>query len=73
MKIQDIFFLIFFAFLVYKSNPRLAAIAGILLLLASIPLFSLWVFFTAERLVFYAAALFLLSILLQFYKFRKNG
>jgi len=72
MKIQDIFFLIFFAFLVYKSNPKLSAAAGILLLLASIPLFSLWVFFTAERLVWYAAAFFLLSIWLQLVDLRKH-
>ncbi|MEX2007360.1 MAG: hypothetical protein WD992_01165 [Candidatus Levyibacteriota bacterium] len=63
MKIQDVVFLMLFALLVYKQNPKWSATLGLLFLLASIPLFSLWIFFTAERLVWYGAAFFLLCIL----------
>lgn len=62
MKIQDILFFALLIFLVYKQNPKLSATFGILALIASIPLFSLWIFFTAERLVWYAAAFLLLCI-----------
>jgi len=64
MKIQDIVFFTIFLSLLIKRNPRLAAGAGIIALILSIPLFSFWIFFTAERLVMYAAAFFLLSIAL---------
>ncbi|MDO8621212.1 MAG: hypothetical protein Q7R31_02935 [Candidatus Levybacteria bacterium] len=64
MKPQDIVFFIILAVLIWKKDPRRAAFAGIISLIASIPLFSFWVFFTAERLTWYAAAFFLLSIVL---------
>ncbi len=66
MKIQDIVFLIIFILVIIKRNSRWATIAGIICLLLSIPLFALWVFFTAQHLVWYAAAFFLLSIALLF-------
>ncbi len=62
MKIQDLLFVIFFSFLLYKRNPKIAVASGLILLFASIPLFARWVFFTAERFVWYAAAFFLLSV-----------
>lgn len=61
MKIQDIIFLIVLFFLIYKRNPKLAVVAGLLCLVISIPLFATWTFFTAEHLTWYAAAFFLLS------------
>ena len=64
MKPQDIVFLLIVGFLVFKRSPRLAVLAGIACLLLSMPLFSLWIFFTAQRLVMYAATFFLLAILL---------
>ena len=67
MKIQDVVFILFFVFLVFKRNPRWAVYAGVISLLLSIPLFSLWIFFTAERLTWYAAAFFLISIILSFW------
>jgi len=63
MKIQDIVFLIVFSVLIYKGNPRWMVAAGIISLFLSIPLFSFWIFFTAERLTWYAGAFFLLSII----------
>lgn len=68
MKIQDILFLVICAFLLWKRNPRWAAVMGLLSLLAAIPLFATWTFFTAERLTWYAAAFFLLSILFSLWK-----
>lgn len=67
MKIQDLVFFAVFAFLVFKHNPKLAIACGLLCLVLSIPLFSFWVFFTAERLVWYAVGFFLLAII--FYLF----
>jgi uncharacterized membrane protein YqjE len=63
MKPQDIVFIIGFLVVLYKRNSNLSVGIGILLLLLSVPLFSFWVFFTAERLVMYAAAFFLLAII----------
>lgn len=68
MKIQDIAFFLVFVFLLLRQNPKWAAGAGLVSLALSIPLFSLWIFFTAERLTWYAAAFFLLSILIYLFK-----
>lgn len=65
MKIQDVIFFIILAVAAFQRKPKLAAILGLACLILSIPLFSLWVFFTAERLTWYAAAFFLLSMVLS--------
>ena len=72
MKEQDIVF--FFAFLVviFTRNPKLAIVLGLILLILSIPLFSFWVFFTAERFTWYAAAFFLLAIMFYVLKTKKD-
>lgn len=72
MKIQDIAFLIILALLIVKRSPKVMAFSGILCLLLSIPLFSFWIFFTAERLTWYAAAFFLLAIILYAIQQRRN-
>jgi hypothetical protein len=69
MKIQDIAFFVALALLILKRSPKLMVACGLLCLLLSIPLFSFWIFFTAERLTWYAAAFFLLAI---FYLIQKN-
>ncbi len=69
MKPQDIVFLIVLLPLIYKRDSRLAAMIGIGSLILAIPLFATWTFFTAERLTWYAAAFFLLSI---FFKLREK-
>jgi len=66
MKPQDIVFIILLAFLLWKRNPKYLVVAGLLCLVLSMPLFHFWVFFTAERLVMYAAG-FLLSSLILFW------
>lgn len=64
MKIQDIGFLILLMILIKLKRPRLSALAGLGCLILAIPLFKLWVFFTAERLTWYAAVFFLHAIIL---------
>ncbi|OIP58231.1 MAG: hypothetical protein COX79_02245 [Candidatus Levybacteria bacterium CG_4_10_14_0_2_um_filter_36_16] len=63
MKIQDILFLITLLVLIYKKDSRILIVAGILCLLLALPFFSFWIFFTAQRLVYYAAGFFLLAVL----------
>jgi hypothetical protein len=63
MKIQDFAFLFIFLLLLVKRNPKLTVVLGLLALFFSIPLFSFWIFFTAERLTFYAGGFFLLAII----------
>lgn len=62
MKIQDLSFLIIVLIVVGFRNPRLLVGLGIVCLILAMPLFAKWVFFTAERLTWYAAAFFLLAI-----------
>lgn len=72
MKAQDIVFLaILITFLVLR-RPKLAVALGMVCLAMSIPLFAAWVFFTAERLTWYAAGFFLLSIALVISRDKKG-
>ena len=71
MKPQDILFFIILGFLLYKRDSKLFTIVGIISLALSIPLFSLWVFFTAERLVWYAASFLFLAVMINIYRLRK--
>jgi len=70
MKIQDFGFIIVAILLIYKRNPRWLVIGGLICLILSIPLFSVWIFFTAQRLTYYAAAFFLMAILLYLILYR---
>lgn len=72
MKPQDIIFVIFCLFVIFKRKPVWAAIAGSVSLLFAIPLFATWVFFTAERLTWYAAVFFLISAVLYIYRMRSD-
>ncbi len=73
MKPQDIIFVIALVFLIYQRNPRLAAGVGIFCLVIAMPLFQFWIFFTAQRLVMYAAAFFLLSIIFHILNLKKES
>ena len=57
-------FIAVFIVLILKRNSKFSTIAGILCLLVSIPLFATWIFFTAQHLVYYAFAFFILSVIL---------
>jgi hypothetical protein len=70
MKIQDIVFFVVLALLILKYSPKFAIICGIACLLLSVPLFSFWIFFTAEHLTWYAAGFFLLAIILHLFEFK---
>ena len=72
MKIQDLGFLFIFLVVGWTKNDRIATLAGLLCLFLAMPLFAFWVFFTAQRLVIYAAAFFLLSTILQIVKARRK-
>ena len=62
MKIQDIAFLSVAVVLFFSRNPRYFVIAGLVCLVVAMPLFAFWIFFTAERLTWYAATFFFSSI-----------
>lgn len=72
MKPQDIAFFIIVIFLFFLRKPKLLIVAGFVCLLTSIPLFAKWIFFTAERLTWYAGAFFLLAIVVNLWKLRDN-
>jgi len=70
MKIQDIAFIIILLILIFRKNPRELVFAGLVSLALSIPLFSFWIFFTAQRLVFYAVILIASSLIVYHFKKR---
>lgn len=72
MKIQDFIFLLAIAVVLVKRNYKLSALFGLISVIIAIPLFAKWIFFTAERLVWYAAGFFLLSMLLLLFKIKKK-
>jgi len=63
MKIQDLGFLVIFVVLLFVKKDKFFIVAGLVSIALAIPLFSFWVFFTAERLTWYAAAFFLVAIM----------
>jgi len=71
MKPQDIVFLIILLTLFIAKKPRLLVWVGLLCILLAMPLFSFWVFFTAERLVMYAAGFLFIAIILFWFTLRK--
>lgn len=64
MKPQDIAFFLVLILLLFFRKPKLLVGAGLVCLLFSMPLFALWVFFTAQHLVWYAYGFFLVAIIL---------
>lgn len=71
MKIQDLIFVLVGVLLCLTRNPRYFVSTGLLCLMLSIPLYYYWVFFTAERLTWYALAFFSFSIVLYIRELRK--
>lgn len=64
LKPQDLIFTAFMALLLIIKRPAFLVWAGLISLVLAMPLFAIWIFFTAERLTWYAAAFFLVYILL---------
>lgn len=71
MKPQDILFIIILIALLFLRKPRLLVLAGLICLFLSIPLFARWVFFTAERLDYYAAGFLLAAIIWFWFRGKK--
>ena len=69
MKPQDILFFLVLLVLLFVRKPKVFVVAGLLCIVLSIPFFSFWVFFTAERLIWYAAGFLCIAIIL----FLMNG
>lgn len=63
MKAQDIAFFVILIFLLRRPGWLLWVGLGCLLL--AIPLFAQWIFFTAERLTWYAGAFIVTWLLVQ--------
>jgi len=72
LKPQDLLFIAVFILLLIKRDPKIFAAAGLSCLIVSIPLFSQWVFFTAQRLVWFAFLLFSFAVILNLAKLRHN-
>lgn len=72
MKIQDIVFLATFTGLWFVPGRNKYFYVGLLSLVAAMPLFATWTFFTAERLTWYAAAFILVHIGLQYKELTKK-
>ncbi len=73
IKIQDLAFILVFLLVFWRRSSKLAVSIGLFCLVLAIPLFKFWIFFTAERLTWYAAAFFAYSIILQLFELLKKG
>jgi len=71
MKPQDLILLLIIAFLIWKRNPKYFVVAGLMCILASAPLFHFWVFFTAQRLIWYSLLLLLIAVVWFIFKNEK--
>lgn len=72
MKAQDIFFLVVLLLTIAINKPKLLVWTGLICLVVSVPLFSFWIFFTAQRLVYYAAGFILVATLLYLFRLRED-
>ena len=72
LKPQDLIFFLALVLLFVKRDPKFFAWAGLISLILSIPLFHQWIFFTAQRLIWYAFAFFALAVILNSIKLRHN-
>lgn len=68
MKPQDIVFIFITGVLFIWHKPRIFLCAGLISFVAAIPLFGAWVFFTAERLTWYASAWILIACFLHLFR-----
>jgi hypothetical protein len=73
MKIQDILFLIFFVILLFKHKENSFVSFGLGCLLLAMPFFYLYIFFTAERLIYYGVLLILVEIIFKLAEIARNN
>lgn len=72
MSLQDIIFLVMLIALLFIRKSIFFVYAGLACLVISIPLFYFWIFFTAQRLTYYAAAFFLIALVMLLINIRKS-
>ena len=66
VKLQDVGFILVFVVLLMIRRPKLLLMAGLISWMLAIPLFAMWIFFTAERLTWYGAGFILAYLLVQY-------
>lgn len=72
MKPQDIIFFFLVLFLLWKQNSTYAAGLGFICLVIAMPLFYFWIFFTAQRLTWYAFGFFILAVIFHILALRRT-
>lgn len=72
IKPQDIIFLLSFLPLLFLKSPKLFVYAALICFILAAPLFGMFIFFTAQRLVWYGLAYITLAVVLNVIKYR-NG
>jgi len=72
MKPQDIIFILILIILLYKRKVEWFVYAGLACLIVSTPLFYFQIFFTAQRLTYYAVAFFTTAVLIYIFKLKKS-
>lgn len=70
LKIQDLVFFLVFLLALWRKHNRFSAVICLVCLIVSISLFKLQIFYTAERLTWYAAGFILLSVTQLLYAYR---
>jgi predicted branched-subunit amino acid permease len=69
MKIQDILFIVLLVVLLLKRKENSFVAIGLGCFLLAIPFFYLYVFFTAERLLYYGALLVFIEVIFKLIQF----
>ena len=72
-KPQDLLFVVVLILLFIKRDPKFFVWAGLISIFLSIPLFSQWIFFTAQRLTLYDFIFFAIAVVLNLIKLRHNN
>lgn len=73
LKPQDLAFFLALGLLLVKRDARLFVYSGIICLALAIPLFAFQIFFTAQRLTWYAAGFFLVAVIINLIKLRNEN
>ena len=71
MKPQDIAFLLLFIVISISRKEKWFVLAGLASFMFAMPLFAKWIFFTAERSVWYGAAFLFTALCLYAFQTRK--
>lgn len=72
MASQDYLFLVILSIVVYFRSALVSTVVGLCCIVFALPLFALWIFFTAERLTWYSVTFFLLAIIFTLSKSKRK-